>query len=168
MTTSEAPRPYWGTILKSNWNGTYFGTSIENVNRDERGYVDFEKMIGLDGIALINIVSNAETAAIAGTKELQTRITHNDGGSWKTLNPPKYDSHGQTYDCRSAVRVLLLLYFSLGTLMFLGSLAHSTCMGTRSESTPVRRSAARPSSGSSWRWEMWARSSRHTRRATRS
>src|SRR6201996_5670635 len=154
MTTSEPPRPYWGTILKSNWNGTYFGTSIENVNRDERGYVDFEKMIGLDGIALINIVSNAETAAIAGTKELQTRITHNDGGSWKTLNPPKYDSHGQTYDCRSAVRVLLLFYFSLGTLMFLGSLAHSTCMGTRSESTPVRRSAARPSSGSSWRWEM--------------
>ncbi|KAF8264511.1 Oligoxyloglucan reducing end-specific cellobiohydrolase [Lactarius quietus] len=88
MTTSEPPRPYFGTILKSNWNGTYFGTSIENVNRDDRGYVDFEKMIGLDGIALINIVSNAETAAVTGTKELQTRITHNDGGSWKMLNPP--------------------------------------------------------------------------------
>ena len=58
MTMSEPPAPYWGTILKSNSNGTYFGVSIENVNRDERGYVDFEKMIGLDGIALINVVAN--------------------------------------------------------------------------------------------------------------
>jgi hypothetical protein len=33
---------------------------------------------------------------VTGTKELQTRITHNDGGSWKRLNPsPKHDSHGQ-------------------------------------------------------------------------
>jgi len=53
MTTSEPPRPYWGDLLKSNWNGTYFGSSIPNVNRDHRGYVDFEKMIGLDGIAIV-------------------------------------------------------------------------------------------------------------------
>ncbi len=109
MTTSEAPQPYWGTILKSNWNGTYFGTSIDNVNRDDRGYVDFEKMIGLDGIALINIVSNPDAAAVTGSKELQTRITHNDGGSWKSLIPPKVDSHGQTYDCRKVVRWLLVV-----------------------------------------------------------
>ncbi|KAH9036733.1 hypothetical protein EDB83DRAFT_2524754 [Lactarius deliciosus] len=81
--TSEPPRPYWGTILKSNWNGTYFGALIENY-------------------PLINVIANPEAAAVTGTKELQTRITHNDGGSWKPLNPPKYDSHGQAYDCRSA------------------------------------------------------------------
>ena len=103
MRTSERPRPHWGSLLKSNWNGTYFGKSIENVNRDQRGFVDFEKMIGPDSIALINIISNTE-AAVTGAKELQTRITHNDGGSWKPLNPPKVDSHGQAYDCRSAVR----------------------------------------------------------------
>ena len=79
MTMSETPAPFWGTILKSNSNGTYFGVSMENVNRDNRGYVDFEKMIGLDGIALINIVSNAEEATVSGRKKLQTRITHNDG-----------------------------------------------------------------------------------------
>lgn len=79
MTMSEPPAPYWGTILKSNSNGTYFGVAIENVNRDERGYVDFEKMIGLDGIALVNVVSNPDEAAITGSKLLQTRITHNDG-----------------------------------------------------------------------------------------
>lgn len=79
MTMSEAPNPYWGNILKSNSNGTYFGLSIDNVNRDDRGYVDFEKMIGLEGIALINIVSNPHDASISGRKELQSRITHNDG-----------------------------------------------------------------------------------------
>ena len=80
MTMSEPPAPFWGAILKSNSNGTYFGISIENVNRDNRGYVDFEKMVGLDGIALINIVGNPEEARITGVKALQSRITHNDGG----------------------------------------------------------------------------------------
>ena len=79
MTMSEAPAPFWGNILKSNSNGTYFGLALENVNRDERGYVDFEKMIGLDGIALVNIVSNPTDATLSGNKQLQSRITHNDG-----------------------------------------------------------------------------------------
>jgi len=79
MTMSEPPHPYWGNLLKSNSNGTYFGLSIENVNRDDRGFVDFEKMVGLDGIAIINIVSNAGEAGVSGRKTLQTRITHNDG-----------------------------------------------------------------------------------------
>lgn len=78
---SEPPNPYWGNILKSNWNGTYYGLSMENVNRDERGFVDFEKMIGLDGIALINVVSNPSEAMVSGRKTLQSRITHNDGKS---------------------------------------------------------------------------------------
>jgi hypothetical protein len=79
MTISEAPMPFWGTILKSNSNGTYFGISLDLVNRDQRGYVDFEKMIGLDGIALVNVVSNPDEAMHTGRKELQSRITHNDG-----------------------------------------------------------------------------------------
>lgn len=79
MTMSEPPAPYWGTILKSNSNGTYFGISIENVNRNTAGYVDFEKMVGLDGIALINVVSNPEEAVHSGRKAIQSRITHNDG-----------------------------------------------------------------------------------------
>lgn len=79
MTMTDPPLPYWGNILKSNSNGTYFGVSVEHVNRDERGYVDFEKMIGLDGIALINVVSNTDEAIVSKRKTLQTRITHNDG-----------------------------------------------------------------------------------------
>ena len=56
LTMSEAPRTLLGAILK-------FPTeliseiSIENVSRDQREYVDFEKMIALDGIALINILA---------------------------------------------------------------------------------------------------------------
>ncbi|KAE9396840.1 Oligoxyloglucan reducing end-specific cellobiohydrolase [Gymnopus androsaceus JB14] len=86
MTMSEPP---------SNSNGTYFVVSQENVNRDERGYVDFEKMIGLDGIALINI------RTLSGRKTIASRITHNDGSTWKPLKPPTLDSQGNSYACSS-------------------------------------------------------------------
>ncbi|KAJ6487924.1 hypothetical protein C8R45DRAFT_1074424 [Mycena sanguinolenta] len=100
MTMSEPPNPYWGNILKSNPNGTYFGLSLENVNRDDRGFVDFEKMIGLDGIALTNVVVNPDEAVITGQKVIQTRITRDDGGTWKILMPPRKDSLGNEYDCQ--------------------------------------------------------------------
>ncbi|KAK6977042.1 Sortilin, partial [Favolaschia claudopus] len=99
MTEPSNPQLQWGNVLKSNSNGTYFGLSAEHVNRDARGYVDFEKMAGLDGIALINIVSNSEEAHITGRKVLQSRITHNDGSTWKSLPPPKRDSLGNSYSC---------------------------------------------------------------------
>lgn len=122
MTMSEPPMgPYWGNILKSNSNGTYFGLSVENVNRNEDGYVDFEKVIGLDGVALINVVADPYEATVSGRKRLQTRITHNDGawlvllmlmsnadelatgGTWKPLNPPRQDSLGRKYECEETV-----------------------------------------------------------------
>ena len=52
---------------------------MDYVNRDDRGFVDFEKMVGLDGIAIINIVSNPGNASLTGNKELQSLISHNDG-----------------------------------------------------------------------------------------
>ena len=77
--------------------------SIDYVHRNEEGYIDFEKMIGLDGIALINIVANPHEATISGKAEIQTRITHNDGGTWKPLKPPKVDCQGNKYECNNAV-----------------------------------------------------------------
>ena len=53
--------------------------SLEFANRNRKGFVDFEKMQGLDGIALMNVVSNPDEASVTGSKKLQTRITHNDG-----------------------------------------------------------------------------------------
>uniref|UniRef100_A0A0W0FD49 VPS10 domain-containing protein n=1 Tax=Moniliophthora roreri TaxID=221103 RepID=A0A0W0FD49_MONRR len=98
MTMSDLP-PF-GSILKSNSNGTYFIDSLDNVNRNGEGYVDFEKMIGLDGIALVNVVKDPIEAAITGRKHLVSRITHNDGGTWKPLRPPSTDSLGNEYDCK--------------------------------------------------------------------
>lgn len=114
------------------------------MNRDERGFVDFEKMIGLDGIAIVNVVSNPEAAAVTGTKELQTRITHNDGGKWKPLIPPKYDSHGQSYDCDSAVCVSQPRFIEPFGDIGLRP-ARFMCTDTQSDSTLARRSAALPS-----------------------
>lgn len=85
VTTHSLLGSEWGSLFKSNSNGTYYGLSLDHVNRNAKGYVDFEKMLGLDGIALMNTVSNPEEAAISGQKKLQTKITHNDG------EPSPYD-----------------------------------------------------------------------------
>ncbi|KAJ7679781.1 vacuolar protein sorting/targeting protein 10 [Mycena rosella] len=77
VTVSEPPDPYWGTIIKSNSNGTFFGISLSNVNRDDRGFVDFEKIYELDGIALANVVANPD----------------------EPLTPPSTDSDGNKYKC---------------------------------------------------------------------
>ena len=88
-------------------------------------------MIGLDGIALINIVSNPTEAPLTKRKLLQTRITHNDGkgcyvsdtvlwtdqirllgGSWRPLAPPPKDSQGNPYECDSTVGTQYIYYSS--------------------------------------------------------
>ncbi|EDR05453.1 uncharacterized protein LACBIDRAFT_303185 [Laccaria bicolor S238N-H82] len=91
MTMSEDPAPFWGDILQSNSNGAYFGLALEIANRDEWGYIDFGKMIGLDGIALVNIVSNPADATLSGQKQLQSRIAHNIGSTRRPLTPPVVD-----------------------------------------------------------------------------
>ncbi|ORY88169.1 putative signal sequence binding protein [Leucosporidium creatinivorum] len=102
VTTHADPGSEWGSLFKSNSNGTYYSPSLDYANRNAKGFVDFEKMIGLDGIAVMNIVSNPEEAALSGVKKLQTRITHNDGGRWKPMTPPTKDALGRAYDCTSA------------------------------------------------------------------
>ena len=101
VTTNAHARSPWGSLFKSNSNGTNFAFSLEYANRNDRGYVDFEKMIGLEGIALMNIVSNPSEASVTGDKKLQTRITFNDGGRWKPVPPPSKDSLGNAYTCSS-------------------------------------------------------------------
>jgi hypothetical protein len=98
-TTSSKKGAEWGSLFRSNWNGTFYTTSLEYVNRNANGYVDFEKMLGLEGIALANVVSNPNEAAVSGSKDIQTRITHNDAGRWKVLTPPTKDANGQPQKC---------------------------------------------------------------------
>jgi hypothetical protein len=70
---------YWGDVLKSDSRGQYFVVSAANVNRDARGYVDFQEVAGLKNTKLINVVSNTYEAALTGTKALQTKISFDDG-----------------------------------------------------------------------------------------
>ncbi|KAM5355941.1 hypothetical protein ACJ41O_002587 [Fusarium nematophilum] len=89
-----------GSIIKSNSNGTTYVLSASNVNCDDTGYVDFEKVAGLEGVTLINIVSNPGQKD--SKKEVQTQISHNDGAEWDFLPPPSKDADGKSYPCSSA------------------------------------------------------------------
>jgi len=49
-----------GTLFVSNSNGTYFVESLKDTNRNDFGYVDYERVYGVEGIGIANIVSNAQ------------------------------------------------------------------------------------------------------------
>ncbi|ORY56692.1 vacuolar protein sorting/targeting protein PEP1 [Pseudomassariella vexata] len=87
----------YGSIMKSNSNGTSYVTSLSNANCDNNYYVDFEKMLGLQGVVLVNIVENRDSD---DPKRLQTKISHNDGAEWAFLPPPKADVDGKAFSCR--------------------------------------------------------------------
>lgn len=89
----------YGAILKSNSNGTSYVLSLPDVNRNEMGFVDFEKMQGLEGVAIVNVVENVDETNKGGKKKLKSKITHNDGGAWNYLPPPEKDVDGKKYDC---------------------------------------------------------------------
>ncbi|EME89230.1 uncharacterized protein MYCFIDRAFT_55669 [Pseudocercospora fijiensis CIRAD86] len=79
----------YGAIVKSNSNGTSYVMSASEVNRNRAGYVDFEKMQGLEGVAIINRVANAHDADKGKAKKLRTYMTHNDGGDWALIGRPR-------------------------------------------------------------------------------
>lgn len=96
---SEKGRSY-GSLVKSNHNGTYFVSSLDHINVDDAGYVDFEKMANVEGVALANVVANVdEVENKRAVKKKRTMITHNDGGQWALLPPPVEDAEGKRWGC---------------------------------------------------------------------
>ena len=93
--------PYWGNTLKSNSNATYFSLSAANVNRNNAGYVDFEKVIGLDELA---ILANPDDAKISWHKELRAMIAQIDGRSWKAPNLHAKDSLEHKFECQGTFK----------------------------------------------------------------
>lgn len=89
----------YGTLIKSNSNGTNYVMSLEGVNRNGKGYVDFEKMLGLEGVILVNQVSNTKEADEGIPKKIKSMITHNDGSQWAPLRAPAKDASGRPFDC---------------------------------------------------------------------
>jgi hypothetical protein len=79
----------YGSIVKSNSNGTNYVLTIGEVNRNKAGYVDFEKMQGLEGVALVNVVANVKETDGGSAKKLRTMITHNDGAEWDYIQRPE-------------------------------------------------------------------------------
>ncbi|KAK7424899.1 vacuolar protein sorting/targeting protein PEP1 [Neonectria punicea] len=97
-TKSEEGRKL-GSIIKSNSNGTSYVLSASNVNSNDLGYVDYEKVSGLEGVSLINVVANPDKKG--AKKDIQTKISHNDGAEWSFLPPPGKDAAGKSYKCSS-------------------------------------------------------------------
>ncbi|EGX49250.1 hypothetical protein AOL_s00078g283 [Orbilia oligospora ATCC 24927] len=102
VTVNDAAGKEYGAILKSNSNGTDYIMACPNVNRDEQGYVDFERMQGLEGVALANVVVNTKEVDSGAAKKYKTKITHNDGGVWSYIPTPKEDSKGERFSCSSS------------------------------------------------------------------
>ncbi|SCU99925.1 LANO_0F04368g1_1 [Lachancea nothofagi CBS 11611] len=101
LTTHMTEGQEYGALMKSNSNGTSFVTLERSVNRGSSGFVDFEKIEGLEGIIMINTVFNAEQLQLGkeGEKKLRSKISFNDGADWTYLQAPKTDSEGNKYDC---------------------------------------------------------------------
>ncbi|KAE8449229.1 hypothetical protein EG329_008396 [Mollisiaceae sp. DMI_Dod_QoI] len=92
----------YGSIIKSNSNGTSYVMALDAVDRDSVGYVDFEKMFGIEGVAMVNVVSNYKDKNFKKDgKKLKTMITHNDGAEWDYLSPPKVGADDKKYGCGS-------------------------------------------------------------------
>ncbi|ODV67153.1 hypothetical protein HYPBUDRAFT_153057 [Hyphopichia burtonii NRRL Y-1933] len=95
VTTNNEDGSEFGSILKSNSNGTSYVLSLDKVNRDRLGYVDYDRIDALEGVIITNTVSNPGKEK----KKLKTRISHNDGAEWNYLPPPAVDSKGKKYGC---------------------------------------------------------------------
>ncbi|KAI9297110.1 Oligoxyloglucan reducing end-specific cellobiohydrolase [Neoconidiobolus thromboides FSU 785] len=77
-----SPGQGYGPLLISDSNGTQFTKSLDNLNRDDDGFVDFEKMAGIEGVALANQVFNSEEVKLTKIKKIQSRITFNNGNGF--------------------------------------------------------------------------------------
>lgn len=88
-------------LLKSGYFGTEYVSVLSDVNRDMIGLVDFERISSTEGVALANIVSNANEVRQRGERKIvKTKITHSDGAFWDFIPAPKGECKSQdTNDC---------------------------------------------------------------------
>ncbi|KAJ1674452.1 vacuolar protein sorting/targeting protein PEP1, partial [Spiromyces aspiralis] len=95
----------YGTIFKSNSNGTYYTPSLAHAYRNKNGLVDVERVQGLEGVILANQVSNWDKFDwrhgwhFLNRPEIQTRISFDDGAHWSYLRAPTHGLDGKGYGC---------------------------------------------------------------------
>ena len=81
-----------GTLFLSDAEGIYFVEALSNTNRNDMGFVDFEALVGLEGIGLANVVRNAQEVLLGREeKKIRSLMTYDDGEYCKTtsLQPGK-------------------------------------------------------------------------------
>lgn len=88
------------TLFVSNSNGTFFVETLEDTNRNEFGIIDLQRIPGVDGIGLANVVANAAEVEWRGDpKIIKSLITFDDGRSWSLIQAPRYDTNGARVGC---------------------------------------------------------------------
>ena len=90
------PGGEYGSLVKSNWNGTLFSEILPKVNQNRQGYVDLEILASINGTMLANVIDESGTGV---GKSLVTMLSVDDGASWRKLKAPLLDSGRRKYDC---------------------------------------------------------------------
>ena len=113
------------TLLGCNFNGTYFVESLKDTNRNGFGYVDYERVYGIEGLGIANIVSNVQEleSGQRRPKKLKSYITFDDGSNLSLIPPPTEDAAGQKISCDASdietcslplpARIILVAFFIL-------------------------------------------------------
>lgn len=89
------PESSTGTFYTSNSDGTYFMKSLENTNRNRLGLVDMEKIEGIDGVLIANVVDKTSDD-YNDPRPVRSMISYDDGRNWNYL---KTESCAGTEHC---------------------------------------------------------------------
>jgi hypothetical protein len=64
-----------------------FVESLKDTNRKDTGYVDYEKLYGVDGVCLANVSNTKDVEGRGAQKQVKTMITFDDGLSLCFCHP---------------------------------------------------------------------------------
>jgi hypothetical protein len=77
-----------GTLFTSNSYGAFFVESLKYTNLIAMGFVDYERIYGVEGVGIVNIVMNpVDVESRNAPKRLKTYITFDNGSSTPSFLP---------------------------------------------------------------------------------
>eukprot|EP01111_Echinosteliopsis_oligospora_P008053 TRINITY_DN2346_c0_g1_i2.p1 TRINITY_DN2346_c0_g1~~TRINITY_DN2346_c0_g1_i2.p1 ORF type:complete len:747 (-),score=203.44 TRINITY_DN2346_c0_g1_i2:58-2298(-) len=110
----------WGGLYTSGPLGYQYVLALPHT-ANLGGLYDLTSVGGLNGIHLANNVTNWE-ADRRNNADLRTHITFDNGGEWRTLQAPSFDSTGQPISCTGACSLhlngLTTYFLSAGSATF--------------------------------------------------
>ncbi|KAG0043848.1 vacuolar protein sorting/targeting protein PEP1 [Gryganskiella cystojenkinii] len=90
ITTVDRPGSSFGSLFMSDSSGQFFSLTNRHVNiKDNDGNpTEFERMPEIDGVALLNEVMNPNQVSLGHKKLLRTKITMDNGRTWRPILAP--------------------------------------------------------------------------------